>query len=117
MRVDFVTALLDFWDDPTHRSLTEGVGLLFFMPDILAGYRDAYANVEAFCRSQRVTPVQRSRDELISERDRVLQVGLRAPVTRRHLSPPCSPLSARLVLPSAPHTGCPALPAPRDGKW
>ena len=32
---DFVTALLDWWHAPN--SLTEGVGLLFFLPDKLAG--------------------------------------------------------------------------------
>ena len=73
-RIDFVTALLDFWDAPAHRPLTAGVGLLFFLPHVLAGYESAYANVEAFCESQNVTPERRSRASLITERDRVLQV-------------------------------------------
>ena len=74
--IDLITALLDFWSSPTHRALLKGIGLLFFLPDVLAGYDEAYDHVEGFCDSQRVVPVRRGRKEIIAERDRVLQVVL-----------------------------------------
>lgn len=81
--LDFVTALLDFWDAPQHRSLLEGVGLLFFMPDRLVcveGYdRDGYANVVGFCKSQRVSSCKLTREQMIAQRELVLQVVLLFP--------------------------------------
>ena len=77
-KVDFVTALLDFWCAPEQRQLLAGVGLLFFMPDELVSVEgcahDGYAHVASFCVSQRVTPTRRSRAALLIERERVLQV-------------------------------------------
>ena len=82
-KIDFVTALLDFWCAPEHRQLLVGVGLLFFMPDELVSVEgcahDGYAHVSSFCVSQRVTPTRRSRAALLGERERVLQVVLLFP--------------------------------------
>ena len=76
---DFVTALLDWWDAPSRRSLTENVGVLFFLPHALAGYDRAYSHVDAFCNSQRVTPIRCSRAELLSHRMHTLQIVLLFP--------------------------------------
>lgn len=77
--VDVVTALLDFWHSPAQRALVEKIGLLFFFPDVLAGYDEAYEHVDAFCASQRVTPVRRGRAELVAGGKRVLQIVLLFP--------------------------------------
>lgn len=77
--MDFVTALLTFWDAPAQRDLTAGVGLLFFLPDALLGYEAAYEHVEGFCRSQRVQPTRGSRATILAQKDSVLQLVLLFP--------------------------------------
>ena len=55
------------------------VGVLLFTPYCLIGYDRACAHVDAFCKSQGVVPERRTRDQLLLQRDDVLQIALLFP--------------------------------------
>lgn len=73
-RNDFITQLLDFFDEHQHKPIIEDVGLLVSCSDLLVGYKNAYSHSEAFAQHMRIPPASWSREDILQHRKDVLQV-------------------------------------------
>lgn len=71
---DFITRLLDFFDEHRNKSIIEDVGLMVLCPELMAGYKKAYFHVEGFAQHMKVPALVWSKDELIQSRKDILQV-------------------------------------------
>eukprot|EP00933_Yihiella_yeosuensis_P018319 TRINITY_DN15077_c0_g4_i2.p1 TRINITY_DN15077_c0_g4~~TRINITY_DN15077_c0_g4_i2.p1 ORF type:complete len:350 (+),score=65.78 TRINITY_DN15077_c0_g4_i2:71-1120(+) len=77
--LDFVTGLLNFFDDSRHAAITHGVGLLLLAPEYIGGYDRAYDNVDEFASLMQVTARKISRDDIVKAKQDALLVLLLFP--------------------------------------
>lgn len=70
---DFITRLLDFFDEHRNKSIIQDVGLMVLCPELMAGYKKAYFHVQGFADHMKVPALVWSREELIQSSKDILQ--------------------------------------------
>ncbi|CAE8721673.1 unnamed protein product [Polarella glacialis] len=78
--LDFVTAMLIFFDDASLKaSVLQNVGMLLLAPEYIGGYDASYSNVDGYAASQRVSARKMSREDIIAAKGDILLILLLFP--------------------------------------
>merc|ERR1719433_172895 len=79
---DFITALLDFFDDESHASLVQDVGVCMLTPADVVGYEAAYSNVDGYAQAMDVTARPLPREDVVQLGGEILSAVLLFPALK-----------------------------------